>query len=143
MDERRVPEPVLALDGHLLITADHGFLLMDDTTRDPVVHGRKIDAKRRHVIEKVAADHEKEIRAASTELRYDGDEVHFMFPATTMPFDVGAKTKDFLHGGNSLQERLIPVITARYRADKGSAIVQFRVTANAENGVMGLQGRCT
>ena len=121
-----------------VVTADHGFLLQDDTTRRPITHGRKIDAKRRHVIANVAADHDGETRVASTELRYDGDEVHFMFPETTMPFDIGAKTKDFVHGGNSLQERLIPVITARYRADKGSTIVQFRVTAKAEAGVMGL-----
>ena len=123
---------------NFVITADHGFLLQDDTTRKPIVHGRKIDAKRRHVIEKVAADHLGEIRASSKALGYDGDEVHFMFPATTMPFEIGVKTKDFLHGGNSLQERLIPVITAQYRSDKGSAIVQFRVTAKTEAGVMGL-----
>jgi len=121
-----------------VVTADHGFLLQDDTTRKPVPHGRKIDPKRRHVIESAAADHPGEIRVPSTELRYDGDEVQFMFPETTMPFEVGAKTKDFLHGGNSLQERLIPVITARYRADKGAALMRYRVEANAEAGVMGL-----
>ena len=121
-----------------VVTADHGFLLQDDTTRKPVIHGRKIDAKRRHVIESVAADHAGETRVPSTELRYDGDEVQFMFPETTMPFEIGAKTKDFLHGGNSLQERLIPVISVRYRADKGAALMRHRVTANAEPGVMGL-----
>ncbi len=121
-----------------VITADHGFLLQDDTTRKPIAHGRKIDAKRRHVIEKAAADHAGEIRVSSTALRYDGDEVQFMFPETTMPFDVGVKTKDFLHGGNSLQERLIPVITVRYKADKGSALIQHKVDASPEPGIMGL-----
>ena len=121
-----------------VVTADHGFLLQDDTTRKPVTHGRKIDAKRRHVIEKDAADHAGETRVPSTALRYDCDEVQFMFPESTMPFDVGAKTKEFLHGGNSLQERLIPVITARYRADKGAALMRYQVTASAGHGVMGL-----
>ncbi len=121
-----------------VVTADHGFLLHDDTTRKPIRHGRKIDAKRRHVIENAAADHPGEIRVPSTALRYDCDEVQFMFPETTMPFEIGAKTKDFVHGGNSLQERLIPVVTARYRADKGVAIARYQVEANAEPGVMGL-----
>jgi len=121
-----------------VMTADHGFLLQDETTRKPVPHGRKTDAKRRHVIENVAADHAGEIRVSSTDLRYDCDEVQFMFPESTMPFDTGETAKDFLHGGNSLQERIIPVLTAHYRHAKGSAAVQYRIEANAEKGVMGL-----
>ena len=104
-------------------------MLHDDTTRKPVAHGRKIDAKRRHVIESAAADHDGETRVSTTELRYDGDEFNFMFPESTMPFDVGAKAKDFVHGGNSLQERLIPVITVRYSADKGMGNLRYRVEA--------------
>ncbi len=121
-----------------VITADHGFLLHDDTTRKPIAHGRKIDAKRRHVIEIAAADHVGESRVPSTELLYDGDEVQFMFPESTMPFDIGKKTKDFVHGGNSLQERLIPVITALYRADKGVASIPYTIKADVKSAVMGL-----
>jgi hypothetical protein len=123
---------------NFVITADHGFLLHDDTTRNPIAHGRKTDAKRRHVIASAAADHPGESRVSSTELRYDGDEVQFMFPETTMPFDIGAKTKDFVHGGNSLQERLIPVITALYRTDKGAATTRYRVEAHVKPDVKGL-----
>ncbi len=121
-----------------VVTADHGFLLQDDTTREPVRHGRKTDPQRRHVIERIAADHDGEVRVSSTELGYDGDELHFMFPETSMPFDTGAKTKGFLHGGNSLQERIIPVITAEYRHDKGGTAVQYRVNASAAAGSAGL-----
>ena len=121
-----------------VLAADHGFLLHDDTTRKPVAHGRKIDAKRRHVIESAAADHDGETRVSTTELRYDGDEFNFMFPESTMPFDVGAKAKDFVHGGNSLQERLIPVITVRYSADKGMGNLRYRVEATPEPALMRL-----
>lgn len=121
-----------------VLAADHGFLLHDDTTREPVAHGRKIDGKRRHVIEKAAADHEGETRVSTTGLRYDGDEMHFMFPESTMPFDVGAKAKGFVHGGNSLQERLIPVITVRYSADKGMGNIQYRVEVTPEPALMGM-----
>lgn len=121
-----------------VVTADHGFLLHDDNTRAPVTHGRKIDAKHRYVIEKAAADHVGKTRVSTTELRYDVDEQHFMFPESTMPYDVGAKAKDFVHGGNSLQERLIPVITARYNADKGVGNLRYRIEATPEPGLMGL-----
>jgi hypothetical protein len=123
---------------NFVITADHGFLLHDDTTRKPIAHGRKVDAKRRYVIETAAADHAGESRVSSTELRYDGDEVQFMFPSTTMPFDIGTKTKDFVHGGNSLQERLIPVITARYKVEKGATFIRYRVDVQVKPDVMGL-----
>lgn len=121
-----------------VMTADHGFLLQDEMTRVPVERGRKTDVKRRHVITRVAADHKGEVRVSSTELRYDGEEVQFIFPESSMPFDVGAKTKDFLHGGNSLQERLIPVLTAVYRHAKGGGALQYRVEAQAQAAIMGL-----
>jgi hypothetical protein len=121
-----------------VMTADHGFLLQDDTTREPVPHGRKIDAKRRHVIESHAADHQGAVRVPSTELRYDGDEVQLIFPESSQPFDTGGKPKEFLHGGNSLQERVIPVLTAEYRHAMGLAAVQYQVAAAARSGVMGL-----
>lgn len=121
-----------------VMTADHGFLLQDEMTRVPVKRGRKTDVKRRHVITRVEADHGGEVRVSSTELRYDGEEVQFIFPESSMPFDVGAKTKDFLHGGNSLQERLIPVLTVAYRHAKGEAVSRYRVEGQAQAPVMGL-----
>jgi hypothetical protein len=69
-----------------------------------------------------------------------------MFPESTMPFDVGAKAKDFVHGGNSLQERQIPVITARYSADKGMGNIRYRIEVSPEPALMGLhriKGRVT
>lgn len=110
-----------------VITADHGFLLQDETTRVPLAHGRKTDPKRRHVISTVAADHPGEIRAAARELGYEGLDVHFMFPENTMPFDTGERTKDFLHGGNSLQERVIPVLTIRHRHAPGAETARYAV----------------
>ncbi|MDH5674424.1 MAG: BREX-6 system phosphatase PglZ [Myxococcales bacterium] len=121
-----------------VITADHGFLLQDDTTRDPLAHGRKTDPKRRHVIETHGADHAGEVRVSSTELGYDGDEVHFMFPETTMPFDTGDKSKDFLHGGNSLQERLIPVLTVQYKHAAGGETTRYGIEAEPMAGVLGM-----
>lgn len=121
-----------------VLTADHGFLLQDKTTRKPVSHGPKTQPKRRHVIERAAADHAGEVRVSSVELLYGGDPVHFMFPETTMPFDVGARTKDFLHGGNSLQERVIPVLTAVYKHARGGGGEGYVVQAESLPPVMGM-----
>lgn len=120
-----------------VLTADHGFLLQDETTRDPLSHGKKTDPARRHVIERHAADHVGEVRVPTTELAYDCDAVQLIFPERSQPFDTGDRKKAFLHGGNSLQERLIPVMTAHYRHAKGEAAQRYLLAARAEVAVMG------
>jgi hypothetical protein len=45
-----------------VFTADHGFLLLDETTRAPQTHGRKSDPKPRYVWSTVAEDHAGEVR---------------------------------------------------------------------------------
>jgi hypothetical protein len=121
-----------------VVTADHGFLLQDETTRVPLAHGKKTDVGRRHVITRHPADHAGTVRVPAKELQYDAEDVHFVFPENTMPFDVGDKAKAFVHGGNSLQERIIPVLTATYRHAKGATTVRYKATGFAEDPVGGL-----
>ncbi|ACY13798.1 BREX-6 system phosphatase PglZ [Haliangium ochraceum] len=115
-----------------VFTADHGFLLLDSGAGSggapaAQAHGRKIDPKRRHVISSVAADHSGETRAPLSALGYDGSELHAMFPRTCAPFDTGARARDFVHGGNSLQERVIPVLSVVHRSDAGGTTLRYRV----------------
>jgi len=49
-----------------------------------------------------------------------------MFPETTAAFDIGDKSLNYLHGGNSLQERLIPVITISHRIALGGQNLKFQ-----------------
>lgn len=122
-----------------VFTADHGFLLLDETARDYQAHGRKVDPRRRHVLSTVAADHTNEVRVAMTDLGYEGtDGLHLMFPESTAVFDVGNRAMSFVHGGNSLQERVIPVLTVVHRAAAGSALLQYAVTGEAQDGVAGM-----
>jgi hypothetical protein len=131
-----------------VLAADHGFLIQDELTRSALPHGRKIDAKRRHLITPVAADHSGEVRVAISALRYDvslgpgagssNGEPQLVFPESSQPFDVGKAAKDFLHGGNSLQERLIPLITVVYRAARGEDVTRYRVIAQAGSAVLGM-----
>ncbi|MBI1948542.1 MAG: BREX-6 system phosphatase PglZ [Deltaproteobacteria bacterium] len=127
-----------------VITADHGFLLLDDRLGEAKAHGRKIDPKRRHIFSPVPADHTGEIRVALKDLGYDGVDGHVMFPETVTVFDTGTRSQNFVHGGNSPQERVIPVLTLIHKQPAGSDSHTYVVSAQAADGVAGmhcLQGR--
>ncbi|MFE9690852.1 BREX-6 system phosphatase PglZ [Micromonospora sp. NPDC005806] len=121
-----------------VFTSDHGFLLLDDSAASAQAHGRRIDPKRRHVFSPVAADHAGEVRVALADLRYEGVNGHVMFPETTAVFDTGRRSMSFVHGGNSLQERVIPVLTVVHRTAAGGSSVQYGIRAEASEGVAGM-----
>ena len=114
-----------------VFTADHGFLLHDDVTRDALPHGKQTDPQRRHVLTAERREQDGEVCVSAGELDYDGAEFHAAFPDGIAPFDRGARAKDFVHGGNSLQERVIPVITVRHRYPAGGEKVTYEVEARA------------
>ena len=121
-----------------VITADHGFLLLDPTAGSAQSHGRRVDPKRRHVFSPLAADHRGEARVALADLGYEGASGYLMFPETTAVFDTGQRLPSFVHGGNSLQERVIPVLTLIHRAAAGVSNVRYAVSASAREGVAGM-----
>ena len=121
-----------------VFTADHGFLLHEGTGAEVQAHGRRIDPKRRHVLSEVGADHSGEVRVPLADLGYVGCAGHLMFPETTAVFDRGRRSSSFVHGGNSLQERLIPVLTVVHRAAAGADLLTYRVDARALDGVAGM-----
>lgn len=121
-----------------VITADHGFLLHDETTRDPQAHGKQTDPQRRHVISHHRRDQTGEVTVSSQELAYEGEAFFVSFPEDAAPFDRGERVKDFVHGGNSLQERVIPVITVRHRHAAGGETVSYVIEARAGAPVMGM-----
>ena len=75
---------------------------------------------------------------ALADLGYDGVDGHLMFPETTAVFDTGRRPMGFVHGGNSLQERVIPVLTVVHRAAAGGSTLQYGITAEAREGVAGM-----
>lgn len=114
---------------HFVFTADHGFLLHDETTRAPKPHGKQTDPQRRHVISSQRRDLNGEITVGAADLGYEGANFFVTFPETAAPFDRGERTKDFVHGGNSLQERVIPVITVNQRHAAGGEVASYRIEA--------------
>jgi hypothetical protein len=121
-----------------VFTGDHGFLLLDESTGAAQAHGRRIDPKRRHVFSTVPADHTGEVRVPLAELGYEGATGHVLFPETTAVFQGLAASTGFVHGGNSLQERVIPVLTVVHRAAAGGSTLQYRVAGEIREGVAGL-----
>lgn len=110
-----------------VFTSDHGFLLLDDLAGSVQRHGRRVDPKRRHVFASVAADHDGEVRVALSELGYEGVSGYLQFPETTAVFDRGGGSPGFVHGGNSLQERVIPVLTVVHRSPVGGTTVRHTI----------------
>jgi hypothetical protein len=121
-----------------VFTADHGFLLLDENAPQVQSHGRKIDPKRRHVFSEHAANHKDEVRVSLADLAYDGETGYFMFPESTAVFDTGDRSMSYVHGGNSLQERVIPVLTLSHRAAVGSSTLRYSVAAQPRSGVAGM-----
>lgn len=121
-----------------VFTADHGFLLLDARGAAAQPHGRKIDPDRRHVVSQVAADHPGEVRVALADLGYEGATGYLMFPESTAVFDRGERRDGFVHGGNSLQERVIPVLTVTHGMQVQLAEDRFAVTAQKAEGVAGM-----
>jgi hypothetical protein len=121
-----------------VFAADHGFLLLNESTGAAQPHGRKIDPMRRHVFSPVAADHAGEVRVALADLGYEGAAGYLMFPDSTAVFATRQPPMSYVHGGNSLQERVIPVLTVVHRAAAGGNLLQYQLTAAAREGVAGM-----
>lgn len=121
-----------------VMTSDHGFLLLDDRARISQPHGRKIDPSRRNVYSPVAADHAGEVRVALQDLGYVGASGYLMFPESTAVFEVGKRSLNFVHGGNSLQERVIPVLKIVHRSPSGGSTLSYAVSGKVKEAVAGM-----
>ena len=121
-----------------VFTADHGFLLLDDDAAAVQAYGRRVDPQRRHVFSPAAADRAGEVRVALADLRYEGTGTSVIFPESTAVFETPQRSVGFAHGGNSLQERVIPVLTVVHRTAAGGSGVRYGVTAQAREGVAGM-----
>lgn len=124
-----------------VFTADHGFLLLDDSAGSVQLHGRKVDPRSRYALSALGADGKGEARVAMKQLHYDlspAEDIHIIFPASTAVFDTGARP-GFVHGGNSLQERVIPVLIVEHQSPAGASALRYATTAQSLDPVGDLQ----
>ncbi|MBW4672228.1 MAG: BREX-6 system phosphatase PglZ [Cyanomargarita calcarea GSE-NOS-MK-12-04C] len=114
-----------------VFTADHGFLLQDQTTQEKP-YGSKRDPNRRYILAT-----EPRIEAGMTavslnSLNYEGQEGYLLLRKDTAVFATGNPGATFVHGGNSLQERIIPVLVISQRSSGPSALVKYLIEAQPE-----------
>ncbi|ODT04862.1 MAG: hypothetical protein ABS52_01535 [Gemmatimonadetes bacterium SCN 70-22] len=107
---------------HAVVTADHGHLFFaadrDQSMRIDAPGGNTVDLHRRCWIGKGGRTPPGCCRVPARELGYDSD-LEFVFPVSTAVFKAGGDLA-YSHGGPSLQELVVPVVTVRTVAPAAS-----------------------
>jgi hypothetical protein len=100
---------------HAVLSADHGHLYpyedRDESERADAPGGQTVDLHRRCWIGRGGATPPGCTRVSASTLGYDSD-LDLVFPPGTAVFKAGGDL-DFHHGGPTLQELIVPVITVR------------------------------
>jgi hypothetical protein len=119
-----------------VFTADHGFLLQCDT---PEVrkYGSTRDPQRRHVIDEHPRSEKGMVHVSLSSLGYDGLSGYLLFLDDTAVFATGNPGATFVHGGNSLQERVIPVLTVTRKQREVAGFAEYNVEVEPGADVMG------
>jgi len=113
-----------------VFSADHGFLLQDAVTASPKTFGTRRTPKRRWVESAHAESAEGTVAVSFAALGYEGREGYLIFRRDTQIFDVGGSPTKFAHGGNSPQERIVPVLTVTVRPRQRVG-ARYRIAARA------------
>jgi hypothetical protein len=120
-----------------VFTADHGFLLQDAETTRVEPFGKKAEPERRHVIVKDAQTREHMVPVALGELGYENAPGYLLLQDDTAVYERAGGVPPFVHGGNSLQERVIPVIVARRARASGASAMAYEIVAEKMAAAMG------
>jgi len=119
-----------------VFTADHGFLLQDQTTQSHP-YGSKRDPSRRHVLMSEPRSEAGSTTVPLSALQYEGQEGYLLFRRDTAVFKTGNQGATFVHGGNSLQERVIPVLSVSHRHASETVKLKYLVEVKAEKELLG------
>jgi hypothetical protein len=116
--------------GEAVITADHGHLFFAED-RDPSMRidapgGETVDLHRRCWIGRGGTTPPGSVRVSGAKLGYNSD-LDFAFPTSTSVFKSGGDLA-YHHGGPSIQELVIPVITAKLKVDGAAKAEKHAVT---------------
>lgn len=121
--------------GQIVITADHGFLLRDEDA-PAATYGEK--AERRHILSKEDRREAGTATVSLSDLGYQTDEPGYLiFRDDTQVNVTRATDSRFVHGGNTLQERVIPVLVLKRKRKRGAAITAYQIRAVARPDLMG------
>jgi hypothetical protein len=118
---------------HAVITADHGHLFFatdrDESMRTDPPGGNTVELHRRCWIGRGGSTPPGCVRVSASSLGYASD-LDFVFPAASGIFRAGGDLA-FHHGGPSLQELVVPVLTVRTKARESARPSTGPITASA------------
>ena len=120
-----------------VFTADHGFLLQDQTTLKEQNWGKKTDPKRRYILVPDQLSETHSVAVSFSELKYEGQSGYLLLPRDTAIYATGNPGASFVHGGNSLQERIIPVLSVTHRNAASLKLVDYQIEAKAKPAMLG------
>jgi hypothetical protein len=107
--------------GHFIVTADHGFLYKRDKLMetDKIIHLADKDAfkSRRFIVSEEALDDDGVISFSMADILRNNDSKKVSVPISSNVFKVPGGGQNFVHGGSSPQELILPVI--QVRVEKG------------------------
>ena len=139
----KVFKKIMVFNGnHLLLTADHGYLYQrselqdDDFTELPEASSTPNKVSRRFVIGSDLRDTTNVWTMRAQDLGLNGNH-HFQFPRGLQRFRKQGSGMQFVHGGASLQEIVIPVLTIKKKRTSDTEQVRVellghttRITSN-------------
>jgi hypothetical protein len=115
---------------HFVLSGDHGFLLQDRTVAEHPYH--TTNPHRRFVLEERDPQKEGMLTVSLSSLGYDVPaERYLLFREDTGVWKTTRSGAPFVHGGNSLQERVIPVLVVRRRHERGGSDTVYEVEVEA------------
>ena len=123
---------------NFIFTADHGFLLQDATTTVQP-YGKKTDPSRRHVWHAEEVREQGMVPVSLAKLGYDNASGYLLLRDDTAVYATTGSGGTFVHGGNSLEERVIPVLVVKRRRVPGQSGSTYIVEGQADKPVMGTQ----
>ena len=121
-----------------VITADHGFLLADETIRARP-YGKRTDPDRRFVAAEEQRAEEGLLAVPFEDLGYGERQGYLLVAEDTALFDTEALPAPFVHGGNCPQERIIPVLQVTSKFAPAEDLTVYRVKAERDASIMGWQ----
>lgn len=115
-----------------VFTSDHGFLLRS-VGDEQIQHGQGYDALPRYAVYPSEVNNDRQLGLSLRKLGYDGADEAVVVPRGLAVHQSGSDRK-FVHGGNSPQERVIPVLTLIHRQAAGGEDQRYRVEIFEEHG---------
>ncbi len=116
-----------------VITSDHGFLLR--VPGDAELDSGHDNARARYALNSGPSNSSEHYSVPLRALDYEGEDGYLVFPRGGEVF-AGGKHRNFVHGGNSPQERVIPVLTLRHKTPPGGSDRRYQLRLSRDYGAM-------